>query len=118
MRSNKEHFLYSSAWHHLSTLADAERMLRTKHPSGDEARAFGFLSARDDLSLEKVCASGEQDFVSSLICVRSLHSGAETLQLGTILSQTCTVGKKKKKTAGGRVGQTRSFYFPRTCSGC
>lgn len=24
IRSNKEHFLYSSAWHHLSTLADAE----------------------------------------------------------------------------------------------
>lgn len=44
IRSNKEYFLHSSAWHHLSTLADAEWMLRTKHPSGEEMNTFGFLS--------------------------------------------------------------------------
>ncbi len=44
IRSNKEHFLHSSAWHHLSTLAHAEWMLRTKHPSGEEENAFGFVS--------------------------------------------------------------------------
>lgn len=37
IRSNKERFLHS-ARHHLSTPADAERMLRTTQPSGGRAR--------------------------------------------------------------------------------
>lgn len=42
IRSNKEHFLSSSAWHHLSTLGDAEWMLRRKHPNGEEEHTFFF----------------------------------------------------------------------------
>lgn len=56
IRSNKEHFLYSAAWHHLSTLADAEWMLRTRHPSGEGESAFWICFSADDLSLGEVCA--------------------------------------------------------------